>query len=162
MVSCFQYVARAPWYMGKTQERHVCEYMFLHKKWSSLHGLSSLSFCRWGPVTPCIPSPNVGLTPLGIYNRNARGSDACRGNNSLWTRTLDRYARAGLLKCVVSTMSGPPRETTQDRIQTKELHSLYSSPNIIRNLQSRRLRWSGHLARMEQSINVYRISVGKP
>ena len=37
-----------------THKRHVCEYMFLHKKWSSLHGLSSLSFCRWGPVTLCI------------------------------------------------------------------------------------------------------------
>ena len=30
------------------------------------------------------------------YNPNARGSDACRGSNSLWTRTLDRYTRAGL------------------------------------------------------------------
>ena len=37
-----------------THERHVCEYMFLQKKLSSLHGLSSLSFCWWGPVTPCI------------------------------------------------------------------------------------------------------------
>ena len=30
-----------------------------------------------------------------------------------------------------------------------ELYALYSSPNIIRNLKSRRLRWSGHVARME-------------
>ena len=37
-----------------THKRHVCKYIFLHKKWSSLHGLSSLSFCRWGPVTSCI------------------------------------------------------------------------------------------------------------
>ena len=35
-------------------KRHVCEYMFLRKKWSSLHGLSSLPFCWCGPVTPCI------------------------------------------------------------------------------------------------------------
>ena len=41
-------------YLRITHKRHVCEYMFLHKKLSSLHGLSSLSFCRWGPVTPCI------------------------------------------------------------------------------------------------------------
>ena len=54
MVSWLQCVARAPWYMRITQERHVCDYMFLHKKWSSLHALSSLSFCRWGSVTPCI------------------------------------------------------------------------------------------------------------
>ena len=36
-----------------------------------------------------------------------------------------------------------------------ELHALYSSPNIIRNLKSRRLRWAGHVARMEQSRNSY-------
>ena len=39
---------------------------------------------------------------------------------------------------------------------------MYSSPNIIRNLKSRRLRWAGHVARMEQSRNAYRILVGKP
>ena len=31
-----------------------------------------------------------------------------------------------------------------------ELHALYCSPNIIRSLKSRRLRWAGHVARMEQ------------
>ena len=42
------------------------------------------------------------------------------------------------------------------------LHSLYSSPNIIRSLKSRRPRWAGHIARMEQSGNAYRVLVGKP
>ena len=64
-----------------------------------------------------LPSHNLGLTPPGNYKPNARGSDACRGNNSLWTKTLDRYTRAGLPECVVSTMSGPPPKTTQDRTQ---------------------------------------------
>ena len=35
-------------------------------------------------------------------------------------------------------------------LHNAELHALYSSPNIIRNLKSRRLRWAGHVARMEQ------------
>ena len=48
------------------------------------------------------PSPNLGLTPPGTYKPNARGSDACRGSNGLWTRTVDRYTRAGLLECVWS------------------------------------------------------------
>ena len=60
----------------------------------------------------------------GTYNQNARGSDACRGSNSLWTRTLDRYTRAGLPERVVSTMSGPPLETTQDRTKTKDTHPI--------------------------------------
>ena len=69
-----------------------------------------------------LPSPNLGLTPPGTNNPNARGSDAFRRNNCLWTRTLDRYTRAGLPECVVSTLSWPPPETTQDRTQTKDMH----------------------------------------
>ena len=54
------------------------------------------------------------LHPIGTCNPNARGSDACRGSDRLWTRTLYRYIRAGLHESVDSTMPGPPRETTQD------------------------------------------------
>ena len=39
---------------------------------------------------------------------------------------------------------------------------MYSSPNIIRNLTSRRLKWAGHVARMDQSRNAYRVLVRKP
>ena len=39
---------------------------------------------------------------------------------------------------------------------------MYSSPNIIRNLKSRRQRWAGHVASMEQYRNAYRVLVGKP
>ena len=70
------------------------------------------------------PPPNLGLKPPRTYNPNAHGSDACRGSNSLWTATLDRYKRAGLPECAVSTMSGPPPETTQDITQTKDTHPI--------------------------------------
>ena len=39
---------------------------------------------------------------------------------------------------------------------------MYSSPNIIRSLKSRLLRWAGHVARLDQSRNEYRVLVGKP
>ena len=42
------------------------------------------------------------------------------------------------------------------------IHCNVFSPNIIRNLKSRRLKWAGHVARMDQSRNAYRILVGKP
>ena len=48
------------------------------------------------------------------------------------------------------------------KLHNAELHTLHSSPNIIRDLKSRRLRWAGHVARMEQSRNAYRVLVGKP
>ena len=42
------------------------------------------------------------------------------------------------------------------------VHALYSSPNIITNLKSRRLIWAGHVARMEQYRNAYGVLLGKP
>jgi hypothetical protein len=39
---------------------------------------------------------------------------------------------------------------------------LYSSPSIIRIIKSRRMRWAGHVARMGEQRNAYRILVGKP
>ena len=48
------------------------------------------------------------------------------------------------------------------KLHNAELHALYSSRNIIRSLKSRRLRWAGHVARMEQSRNAYTVLVGKP
>jgi hypothetical protein len=43
-----------------------------------------------------------------------------------------------------------------------ELYALYSSPNIIRVIKSRRLRWEGHVARMGERRGAYRALVGKP
>jgi hypothetical protein len=48
------------------------------------------------------------------------------------------------------------------KLHNEELHNLYSSPNIIRIMKSRRMRWTGHVARMEEKRNVYRLLVGKP
>ena len=61
-------------------------------------------------------------------------------------------------------MGGKKDEITGEwrKLHNAELHALYSSPNIIRNLKSRRLRWAGHVACMELSANAYRILVGKP
>jgi hypothetical protein len=48
------------------------------------------------------------------------------------------------------------------KLHNKELHDLYSSPNIIRIIKSRRMRWAGHVARIEEKWNAYRLLVGKP
>jgi hypothetical protein len=60
---------------------------------------------------------------------------------------------------------GPKRdeETGEWRkLHNGELHNLYSSPNIIRQIKSRRMRWAGHVARMGEGRNMYRVLVGKP
>jgi hypothetical protein len=47
------------------------------------------------------------------------------------------------------------------KLHNEELRDLYSSPSIIRIIKSRRMRWAGHVARMEKR-NAYRLLVGKP
>jgi hypothetical protein len=55
-------------------------------------------------------------------------------------------------------------EVTGDwrKLHNKELHKLYSSPNIIRMIKSRRMKWAEQVARMREKRNAYRILVGKP
>jgi hypothetical protein len=48
------------------------------------------------------------------------------------------------------------------RLHNEELNDLYSSPNIIRVIKSRRLRWAGHVVRMGEERSAYRILVGRP
>ncbi|KAJ4448485.1 hypothetical protein ANN_10501 [Periplaneta americana] len=48
------------------------------------------------------------------------------------------------------------------KLHNTELHALYSSPDIIKNIKSRCLRWAGHVARMGESRNAYRVLVGRP
>jgi len=48
------------------------------------------------------------------------------------------------------------------RLHNEELNDLYSSPNIVRVIKSRRMSWAGHVARMVEERGVYRVLVGKP
>ena len=48
------------------------------------------------------------------------------------------------------------------KLHNEELNDLYSSPNILRVIKSRRMRWAGHVARMEEGRGVHRVLVGKP
>jgi len=48
------------------------------------------------------------------------------------------------------------------RLHNEELNDLYSSPNIVRVIKSRRMGWAGHVARMGEERVVYRVLVGKP
>jgi hypothetical protein len=60
---------------------------------------------------------------------------------------------------------GPKRdEVTGEwrKLHSEELHTLYSSPDIIRQVRSRRMRWAGHLARTGEERKVYKVLVGKP
>jgi hypothetical protein len=83
-----------------------------------------------------------------------------------WSLTLWEEHRLRVLeKRVLRGIFGPKRdEVTGERrkLHSGELHNLYSSPDIIRQIKSRRMRWAGHVARMGEGGNVYRVLVGKP
>ena len=48
------------------------------------------------------------------------------------------------------------------KLYNEELNDLYSLPNIVRVVKSRRMRWAGHVARMGEDSGVHRVLVGKP
>jgi hypothetical protein len=48
------------------------------------------------------------------------------------------------------------------RLHSGELHNLYAPPDITRQIKSRRMHWVGHVARMGEGRNVYRVFLGKP
>jgi len=58
---------------------------------------------------------------------------------------------------------GPKRDKDGSwrKLHNDELHSLYSSPNIVRVIKSMRMRWAGHVARMGEKRRVYRVLVGR-
>ena len=57
---------------------------------------------------------------------------------------------------------GPRDNGEWRRLNNEELHSLYRSPNIVRVIKSRRLRWAGHVTRMEEGRSAFKILTGKP
>jgi hypothetical protein len=65
---------------------------------------------------------------------------------------------------VLRRVFGPKMEEDRSwrKLHNDELHSLYSSPNIVRAIKSRRMRWAGHVARMEEGRSLYRVLVGRP
>jgi len=65
---------------------------------------------------------------------------------------------------VLRRIVGPKRdEVTGEwrKLRNDELNVLYSSPNILRVINSRRMIWAGHVARMGEGRGVYRVLVGK-
>ncbi|KAJ4428690.1 hypothetical protein ANN_25683 [Periplaneta americana] len=83
-----------------------------------------------------------------------------------WTLTLreEQILRVFENKILRKIFGAKRDEVTGEwrKLHNAELHALYSSPDIIRNIKSRRLRWAGHVARMGESRNAYRVLVGRP
>jgi hypothetical protein len=65
---------------------------------------------------------------------------------------------------VLRRIFGPKRKEDGSwrKLHNGELHNRYFSPNIFRVIKSRRMRWAGHVARMEEGRGIYKVLVGRP
>ena len=65
---------------------------------------------------------------------------------------------------ILRRIFGPKRHEIGQwrRLHNEQLHSLYRSPNIVRVIKSRRLRWAGYVVRMEEGRSAFKILTGKP
>ena len=82
-----------------------------------------------------------------------------------WSLTLREERKLRVFENMVLTIVGPRRDEVTgewSRLHNDELNDLYSSPNIVRVIKSRRMRWHGHVARMGEERGAYRVLVGKP
>jgi hypothetical protein len=83
-----------------------------------------------------------------------------------WSLTLrEEYRLRVFENRVLRRIFGPKRdEVTGEwrQLHNEELHDLYSSPNIIRIIKSRRMKLAGHVARMGEKRNAYRLLVEMP
>ena len=83
-----------------------------------------------------------------------------------WSLTLREERRLRVFENrVLRRVFGSKREEVTGewrKLHNEELRDLYSLPNIVRVIKSRRMRWAGHVARMEEGRGVHRVLVGKP
>jgi hypothetical protein len=83
-----------------------------------------------------------------------------------WPLALREEHRLGVFENrVLRRTIGPKRDKATGewrKLHNEELHDLYSSTSIIRIMKARKMRWTGHVARMGEKRNTYRLLVGKP
>jgi hypothetical protein len=83
-----------------------------------------------------------------------------------WSLTLrEKHRLRGFENRIVRRIFGPKRdEVTGEwrKLHSEKIHILYSSPIIIRQIKSRRMRWAGHVAPMGKERNMYKVLMGKP
>jgi hypothetical protein len=83
-----------------------------------------------------------------------------------WSLTMREERRLRVFENrVLRGIFGPKRDEVAGewrKLHNEELHDLYSSPNIVRVIKSRRMRWMGHVVLMGEERGMYRVLVGKP
>ncbi|KAJ4431420.1 hypothetical protein ANN_20017, partial [Periplaneta americana] len=107
---------------------------------------------------------NYRVTTDAKFHYNTFGCQKALNKKMFIMKRKERRLRVFENKVLRKIFGAKRDEVTGEwrKLHKAELHALYSSPDIIRNIKSRRLRWAGHVARMGESRNAYRVLVGRP
>jgi hypothetical protein len=145
-------------YLGTTLTDQNC----MHKEIKSkLNSENACYHSAQNLLTSCLLSRNLNvkiyktiILPVVLYRRETL------------SLTLSEKHRLRMFENrVLRRIFGPKRDEVMGewrKLHSGELHNLYSSPDIIRQIKSRRMRWAGNVARMGEGRNMYRVLVGKP
>ena len=82
-----------------------------------------------------------------------------------WSLTLREEHKLRMFENRVLRIFGPKRDGVTGewrKLHNEELNDVYCSPSIVRVIKSRRMRWAGHAARMEEGRGAHKVLVGKP
>ncbi|KAJ4432312.1 hypothetical protein ANN_20931 [Periplaneta americana] len=149
--------------LATVSDEHGKDFIKKYLKWKGDIKEDHHPACLQTIVGPC-----KRQSQLSRQTRWASDPELCSGLGwipfGLWF--LPRFSTAVGLKpdCLWKIFGAKRDEDTGDwrKLHNTELHSLYSSSDIIRNITSRRLRRPRHVARMGEFRNAYRVLVGRP
>jgi hypothetical protein len=82
----------------------------------------------------------------------------------VWSLTLKEKRKLRVFENrILRQIFGPKRDENGEwrRLHNEELHSMYCSPNVVRVIKSRRLRWADHVTRMEEGRSAFKILTGR-
>jgi hypothetical protein len=81
-----------------------------------------------------------------------------------WSLTLREQHRLRVFKRMLRGIFEPKKDEVMGgwrKLHNEQLHNVYASPSMIRMIKSRSMRWAGHVERLGEKRNAYRILVGK-
>jgi hypothetical protein len=114
----------------------------------------------WRQQNEFVSSRQSGLIFAAVrigFECRCDGQNGCRFKCSLHVSAIYTQTNVGLLCCVGSGFN-----VAVTLVVCCKAFDLYSLPNIVRVVKSRRMRWAGHVARMGVDRGVYKLLVGKP
>ena len=105
------------------------------------------------------------MANYGVKTRQKLNSNQINTVDSSKVVASDNYDNNNNAQCQLRRIFGPKSDGVTGewrKLHNEELNSLYPSPNIVRVKKSRRMRWAGHVACMEEGRGVHKVLVGKP